>query len=230
MSNEQMTKEEIERQLSSLNRRLGEVEKATADTGTYGQRLHAFKNEIKRAMDEYRQDVGKLLAKHNEERTEQEKSFEAHFNYMGSLVQTVMQGLHRLEARSNLIWNTFNGLVRMLERVWSRQDPCPASRTEFEELFKASGRQVWDESMAYEKAELARMREEKKTTGKVQKPMAARDASAADVVMKDQGQLIAKTVDDNRADFEELSRLRMEAAGADLPPVEMPVEITNKQG
>lgn len=230
MSDEQDMNDDVERQLTSLNRRVTELEKTTADTGSYGQRLHAFKNEIKNAFTEYRQDIGKMLAKHNEERTLLEQSFAAHFNALGKTITIHGQGLNRLEARANLIWNTFNGLVRMVERVWSRQDPVPTNRAQFEEVFKAAGRQVFEESMAHEKAELARMREEKKTTGKVQFPMAARDASAADVVLRDQGQLISRTVEENRSDLEELARLRREAAGADLPPIDLPTEITNERG
>lgn len=217
----------IMEQLASLTKRVADLEAATADTGDYGRRLHTFKNEIKEQVRSHREDISSMLAKHNEQRTEMEQSFEAHFNTVGGAINTIGPGLNRLEARANVIWNTMNALVRMIERVWSGVDQQPLSRATFEAVFVAAGRQVWDEAMSHEKSELARMRKEKAETGKVT-PMIAKPLDPVDKVCEDLGNLAHKAFTENKAEMAELKSLRQEAAVTQAEAAKPELVITNK--
>lgn len=201
----------LEALAKSLNRRLEEQEAATADTGSYGQRLHKFKEELREAMRTHKDDIVTMLKKHNDDRTEMEKSFEQHFNMVSGAINTLFQGLNRLEARANVVWNTFNALVRMVERVWSGTDPKPTDRGSFEATFLAAGRQVWEEAMAHEKSELARMRAEKAEKGSVT-PMVPKPADPIDKMVAELGVLAQRDLGGNKSDFAELRQLREEAA------------------
>lgn len=216
--------EQVLNSISEIKDRLEKLEGETADTGTYGQRLHKFKTEITSKMQEHKSDISEMLKRHNEQRTELEANFEANFNQLAGTLQEYATGLNRAEARLNMIWNTFNALVRMIERVWSGTDDVPLTREVFEDMFKKAGRQVFEEALAHEKSELARMRQEK-ASGMSVSPMKPRTATVADAVFTDQAKLITSSMEANKSDLVELACLRAEADA--VKRAEPEVVITN---
>lgn len=203
--------ENLQRRMAEMEVRVSEQFFLSKEATKYGQRLHDFKEEINQRLTSHLAEVRALLERHNAQRAEDEQKFAAHFNALGEGVNMFGQGLNRLETRTNMIWNTFNALTRLIELTWTGQSPVPCDRAEFEAAFKEAGRQVFDETIKHEKAELARMREEKARTGKVQSPMAPRTPAPADNVLQDMGDKVLSVSSQNREEFAELRSLRQES-------------------
>lgn len=161
----------------------------------------------------YKEEIREMLSKHSDERAAQRKDFEEHFNTVGQHVNMMLPGLNRLENRVNAIWNTFNAFVRYMEQLWLKPSNAPSlphTREEFNTGFMEAGKEVFQEHKDHEKAELDRLRQEKKEHGVALSP-AKPQSDSTDSVMLEMNTLVVNHVQSNREDIKERMNLDLEA-------------------
>jgi len=179
----------------------------------------------------YKEEIREMLSKHNDDRNTQRKDFEEHFNAIGQHINMVLPGLNRLENRVNAIWNTFNAFVRFIEKLVTEpvstdrgfdhfdgvvtatnflHPKWPTTREEFQTGFMEAGREVFKEHQAHEKAELERLRSEKKEHGVALTPAKAQ-TDGTDSVLLEMNSMVIDHIQKNRDDIQERIELDGEA-------------------
>lgn len=197
-------------------------------------RLHTYKQEQDRKFRSYVEEVKELLGKHMEERKELVEEMRNGAQAHEARLRMLHGGLIKVEARANAIWNTFNALIRFFQHYvtgrYVREQAAQVhwlEQPDYEALFgklfawwtpaafaaavKAAGKEVFDEAIGHEKAELARMKAQK-AAGEEVEPMRPRPENTGDAAFRGVTEVVWDGMQEHQPDREELTRLRQEAA------------------
>lgn len=209
--------EQVYTRLETLEKRLAQLESATESTEKYGDRLHKYKEEILNNFNKYREESRNTLNSYNENKNTLEtavKDVNNAVSYFQTSQTNIHQGLVRLEQRVNMIWNTFNALVRFIENsiTSDRYDHLGEiwTREQFENALREAGAEVFKEALEHERTELVRMKEQKASGDKIT-PMQSR-MTVADQLLQDTTNNVVSAIENHRTELQELAQLRAELA------------------
>lgn len=221
--------------IDKLRKRVDEMAEHIKAEGGVGMKLHKFKDEQIAFLNKYKNEIIEMLKKHHEERKEVEERISGSHNAMAEAAQggfdMLHKGLIRAEHRMNLIWNAFNGLVRLIENFLTGSLPNVGglwTRETYTKALLEAGTQVYRESIEHERSELTRLKAEKAEHGKIISGAKPRPMDAADKLLAHGTTLVETGIKEHGAELRELNNLRREAFQEDMKsrtPPELTIDL-----
>jgi len=187
---------------------------------------------IQRMLDDHKEEVRKMLERHNTDRAALRSEVDSAIKGVDARMTQLQQGLNRAEGRLMGFWNAFNTFVRFYEgemggRWENFKEVIPVTslyhdhvvgltRAKFLELYKQCGSEVFNEAMAHEQAELARLKDAKAKTGQ-RLVMQPPPKTLADNLVDTTGEVVRREMPKHAASIRELHDLRNAPPGRNDP-------------